>query len=96
MGTEEGAVISVRVQPKASRNACTVDAGEKIRIAVAAPPVDGKANAAVLAYLAEIVGAPKRCVRLIRGETSRDKVIAIDGLSKDEVLSRLRQSASKL
>ncbi|WP_299926697.1 DUF167 domain-containing protein [uncultured Pelagimonas sp.] len=69
--------IAVRVSPKASRNAIERKGGE-MRIYVTTVPENGKANAAVIKLLAKALGVPKSRLSLIRGETSRDKVIRID------------------
>jgi uncharacterized protein (TIGR00251 family) len=78
------------VQPKASRDACIVEADGRIRVALTAPPVDGAANASLTAFIAGRLDLPKRAVRLVAGEKSRDKVIAIEGLDREIVLQRLR------
>ncbi|MBM3289013.1 MAG: DUF167 domain-containing protein [Candidatus Hydrogenedentes bacterium] len=88
--SETSCRIDVRVQPKASRNACTVDATGRIRVALTAPPVDGAANAALVDFVAEKLGLPKRAVHLGAGEKSRDKTIAVHGIDRDTALARLR------
>jgi hypothetical protein len=82
--------LTVRVQPKASRNACSVDESGRVRIALTAPPVDGAANEALIEFVADRLDVAKRCVRLVSGEKSRDKTIAIDGLNIESVLRRFR------
>ncbi|MTH58161.1 DUF167 domain-containing protein [Paracoccus litorisediminis] len=72
-----GTEIAVRVTPKASRNAVTVD-GATIRVHVTTVPEDGKANAAVVKLLAKALGVAKSRLVLTRGATSRDKVFRID------------------
>lgn len=72
-----GTEIAVRVTPKASRNAVTVD-GDTIRVHVTTVPEDGKANAAVVKLLAKALGVAKSRLVLTRGATSRDKVFRID------------------
>lgn len=71
-----GAEISVRVTPKASRNAVVVE-GEAIRVYVTVVPEGGKANAAVTKLLAKALGLAKSRLVLIRGETARDKVFRL-------------------
>ncbi|OYX41977.1 MAG: hypothetical protein B7Z02_13945 [Rhodobacterales bacterium 32-67-9] len=73
-----GAEISVRVTPKASRNAIVVEDGA-IRVYVTVVPEGGKANAAVVKLLAKALGVAKSRLVLIRGETARDKVFRVDG-----------------
>ena len=71
-----GAEIAVRVTPRARRAGITVE-GDAIRVAVTAPPEDGRANAAVAEALAHALGIAKGRLILIRGATSRDKVFRI-------------------
>ncbi|SFL25002.1 hypothetical protein SAMN04488036_107173 [Shimia haliotis] len=75
---KEGAEISVRVTPKASRNAVVMKDGQ-IRVYVTVVPEGGKANAAVQKLLANTLGIAKSRLRLIRGDTARDKVFRVLG-----------------
>lgn len=72
-----GAEISIRVTPKASRNALVVGE-EGLRAYVTVVPEDGKANAAVVKLLAKALGVAKSRLTLVRGQTARDKVFRID------------------
>ena len=74
---QPGAEISVRVTPRASRNAVLLD-GEALRVTVTVVPEDGKANAAVIKLLAKALGVAKSRLVLVRGATSRDKLFRID------------------
>jgi uncharacterized protein len=81
--------IKVYVQPRASQ---TVVAGEHdgaIKIRLAAPPVDGAANAALVEFIAERLDIAKSCVRVAAGHTSRRKVIEIDGVTRDAIMAAL-------
>jgi uncharacterized protein len=82
--------ISIYVQPRAARTAIAGLHDGCIKIRLAAPPVDGAANAALLAFLAEQLGVAKQHVRLIAGHASRRKVIEVDGLSLAAVQAALR------
>lgn len=73
--------LALRVQPRASRNALMLCPEGTLRIALTAPPVEGEANAELLRYLADVLGCPARQLRLVRGERSREKVVAISGMS---------------
>jgi uncharacterized protein (TIGR00251 family) len=81
--------IDVYVQPRASRTmlAGTHDGCVKIRLA--APPVDGAANAALVEFVAGQLGIAKSCVRVVAGHSSRRKVVEIDGVSRDAVIAAL-------
>ena len=84
-----GCTISIRVQPKASRNRVIGYRDGSLRLSVTAQPHDGQANAAVLELLADILGVAKSRLRIVRGHSSRDKVIAVDGLTDQEAQGRL-------
>jgi uncharacterized protein len=85
----EGALLRVRVQPRASRDAITGWRDEALAVRVTAPPVDGAANAAVSALLADALDVAASAVTVIRGERARDKVVCVRGLTTPEVLARL-------
>jgi uncharacterized protein (TIGR00251 family) len=72
--------LSVRVQPGASRTEVAGEYGDQLRIRLQAPPVDGKANAALVTFVAERLGVPRSAVSVVRGQTSRSKVLRVDGV----------------
>lgn len=74
---QSGTTIAVRATPKAAKNAIILRDGA-IRVNVTVAPEGGKANAAVQKLLAKAMGVPKSRLRLIRGETARDKVFSVD------------------
>jgi uncharacterized protein (TIGR00251 family) len=86
-----GVVIDVLVQPRARRvevgPVVGDGGGERLRVAVTAPPVDGAANAAVVEALAAAFGVPKRAVAIVRGETGRRKTVRIEGVGAAAVLA---------
>jgi uncharacterized protein (TIGR00251 family) len=69
--------LTLRVQPRAARSRVLGPQGEAVKVQVAAPPVDGAANAAVIELIAGWLGVPRRTVDLVQGERGRDKVVAI-------------------
>lgn len=82
----EGAVrFAVRVQPRASRAGVDGVHGDALRVRVHAPPVDGAANDAVIAVLADALRVAKRDVRIVSGEGSRSKVVEVAGVSVEAV-----------
>lgn len=85
-------IVPVRVTPRARRNTLAVEGGI-LRVWLAAPPVEGAANAALLALLVERLRVPKRSVTLLRGETSREKVVAIEGFSAEVFYQRIAASS---
>jgi uncharacterized protein (TIGR00251 family) len=76
-GAAHALVLTLHVQPGARRTAVAGVHGGALRIRLAAPPVEGKANAALLRYLAEAFGVPQRAVALVRGAASRHKTVRI-------------------
>ncbi|MCX8053293.1 MAG: DUF167 domain-containing protein [Armatimonadetes bacterium] len=83
------AVIRVHVTPRGSRNEVAGWYGNTIHIRTTAPPVDGAANAAVVKLMADFLGVRKSQVRILAGENSREKTLSIEGLSDDEIRSRV-------
>jgi uncharacterized protein (TIGR00251 family) len=81
--------ITVRVQPNASRNEVVAITGDILKIKIAAPPVEGKANRRLIEFLSERLNVSKSRLSVLKGENGRNKVIAIEGLDRAEVLRRL-------
>lgn len=77
---EHGVVINIHAQPGAKRTAVVGLYGEKLKIAVACPPVDGKANATLIDFLKRQLRIPKSQIEIIAGETSRKKRIFIKNI----------------
>lgn len=80
--------LQVRVTPGASRNEITGIINGVLRVKVAAPPDRGKANRELIDYLSGVLDIKKSSLQILRGHTSRNKVIAIDGLSLAEIMTR--------
>ena len=83
------AKISLRVYPNASRNEIVGFTEGVLRVRVSAPPIKGKANKELITFLSRLLGVGKGSVNIIKGHTIRNKVVAIDGLSREEVMKRL-------
>jgi uncharacterized protein YggU (UPF0235/DUF167 family) len=81
--------LTVQVQPRASRNEVVAQGGRSVRLRVTAPPAGGAANDAVRALLAETLGCPRSAITILRGHSTRTKLVAIDGLTPDDVGRRL-------
>ena len=85
---EGGAVVfSVRVAPRASRSAVLGVHDGALKVALTAPPVEGAANAALIAFLAKALGVPKRDVVIEQGETSRNKRLRVTGVTSEQVVA---------
>jgi hypothetical protein len=87
--TERGIKLAVFVQPKASKNEIIGPHNGALKIKITAPPVDGKANAALVAFLSDVLDIPKRQIEILKGETGRNKSVRILGLSIEEIQQRL-------
>jgi uncharacterized protein (TIGR00251 family) len=94
--TPHGATFSVKVHPRAKKNAITGEMGDVLKLALTAPPVDGAANDACIRFLAELLDVPRASVTIAAGESSRQKLIRVTGLSAAEVERRLRASVESL
>ncbi|MEA3208785.1 MAG: uncharacterized protein QOE70_1842 [Chthoniobacter sp.] len=84
--------LRLRVVPNAKRSEVVGRHGDAIKVKIQAPAMDGKANEALLDFLAGKLALPRRALALATGEKSRDKAIAIDGLDLEEACRRLLAS----
>jgi uncharacterized protein len=87
--TSGGALLTVKLQPRASRNEIGEPLGDELRIKVTAPPVDAAANQALIRLLAEKLGCSRGKVELIRGQTSRHKTVMLHGCKPEAVLQKM-------
>ena len=85
----DGVLLSVKLQPRASANEVGAPLGNELRVKVTAPPVDAAANEALVRLLAERLDYPRSRVELVRGQTSRHKLVKLYGISVEEVLAKL-------
>ncbi len=89
VGDLEGVTIVVRVVPRAKRDEIVGVEDGALKIRLNAPPVEGKANEALVRFLAKTLGLPKGNVEIVRGETSRNKVVRVRGVGEKEVRGKL-------
>ena len=85
----DGVLLSVKLQPRASANEIGEALGNELRIKVTAPPVDAAANEALVKLLAQQLDCPRNRVELVRGHTSRHKIVKLYGLTPEDVVKRL-------
>jgi uncharacterized protein (TIGR00251 family) len=88
--TPAGATFAVKVHSRARRNAITGEVGDALKLALTAPPVEGKANQACMEFLAEFLNVPRSSVTIVGGHTTRSKVIRVAGRTAAEIKARLR------
>ncbi len=84
-----GVTFAVRVHPRARKNAISGTVGDALKLALTAPPVEGKASQAVIEFFADLFQIPRSSVTIASGETSRNKVVRISGMSRAAVEQRL-------
>lgn len=87
-----GATFTVKVHPRAHKNAITGETGDALKLSLTAPPVEGKANAACIEFFANLLKLPRSSITIASGESSRRKVIRVAGLPAEELRKRLRIS----
>lgn len=85
----DATVITIHLQPGAKRSAVCGMYGDALKLAIQAPPVDGKANAALRAFLGDKLKLPTAAVTLVSGLTGRDKRVRVDGITPELALSAL-------
>lgn len=78
----QGITFDVLVTPRASREKIGPVKGDRLKVAVTSPPVDGEANAAVVACLAKALGVPRARVAIVRGDSSRRKTVRVAGVAR--------------
>ena len=86
---KNGAAFSVRVHPRARKNAITGVLGDALKLSLTAPPAEGRANQACIEFLAEILRLPRSSVTIAAGHRSRNKLVRVSGLSAAAVSERL-------
>lgn len=93
--TDDSVRFDVRVTPRSGRNEIVGWEGEILKVRLKAPPVEGAANEALIAFLAGVLDRPKCQVTLVSGQTSRQKVVAVAGLSREALLRRLPEEHTR-
>jgi len=86
--TETGVTFAVKVHPRAKKNAITGEVGDALKVALTAPPVEGKANEACVEFFAKLLKVPRASVSIASGLTSRNKLIRVVGLTGQQVRER--------
>ena len=85
-----GCTLAIKATPNAPRTEITGWLGSALKVKVHAPPVEGRANEVLCDFLAERLDLPRRAVTVVRGDTSRQKIVRIEGLTTEAVRLRLR------
>jgi len=88
--TPAGAVLNLRIVPRAAKNAVQGEHGDALKVRLCAPPVDGAANAALVEFLADAFSLPRARVQLLSGATSRNKRVLLAGLPASAIQSKIQ------
>jgi uncharacterized protein len=86
---EDFCTLAIKAIPNAPRNQVVGWLGDALKVKVHAPPVEGRANEVLCDFLSETLGVPRRAVTMLRGDTSRQKVVRIEGLTAAQLRARL-------
>ncbi|MFY9680488.1 MAG: DUF167 domain-containing protein [Candidatus Sulfotelmatobacter sp.] len=84
-----GVSFTVKIHPRARKDAITGEFGDALKLSLTSPPVDGRANEACIEFFAKLLMVPRSSVTIASGQTSRQKVIWVSGLSAEEVRRRI-------
>ena len=84
-----GVSFAVRVHPRAKEDAITGEVGDALKLSLTAPPVDGRANEACIEFFAKILKVPRSSITIASGQSGRNKVIRVAGVSAEYVRERL-------
>lgn len=87
---KEGALLNCRVTPSASRNEITGITGDAVRIKVTSPPIEGRANKAVIALLGKTFKIPKSRIVILKGDTGKLKKILLGGAKSGDVMEKIK------
>ncbi len=87
--TEDGATFAVKVHPRARKNAITGELGDALKVSLTTPPVEGRANEACIEFFAKLLKVPQSSVTIASGQSSRNKVIRVAGLTAQAVRARI-------
>jgi uncharacterized protein (TIGR00251 family) len=90
--TTDGLTFAIKVHPRANKNAITGEVGDALKLALTAPPVDGKANEACIKFFANLLKVPRPSITIAAGQSSRNKVIRVTGLNAQQFRARLRRA----
>ncbi len=89
--TADTHTFHIKVHPRAKRDAITGTVGDALKLSLTTPPVDGRANEAVIAFFAKLLEVPRSAVTIVAGQTSRQKLIRVTGITADRLRRMLEE-----
>ena len=89
---ESGSAVTcrVKVHPRAKKNAITGELGDALKVSLTTPPIEGRANEACIEFFAKLLKVPRSSVTIASGQTSRNKLIRVAGVTRQYVQDRLQ------
>ena len=87
--TAGGITFAIKVHPRAKKNAITGEFGDALKVSLTTPPIEGRANDACIEFFAKLLKVPRSSVTIASGQTSRNKVVRIAGVTAQQVRERL-------
>ena len=87
--TGDGAMFAVKVHPRAKKNGITGEVGDALKVSLTTPPIEGRANEACVEFFAKLLKVPRSSVTIASGQSSRNKVIRVAGVTGQYVRDRL-------
>ncbi|MGA2348560.1 MAG: DUF167 domain-containing protein [Candidatus Sulfotelmatobacter sp.] len=87
----DGVTFAVKVHPGAKKNAITGELGDALKVSLTTPPVEGRANQACIEFFAKLLKVPRSSVTIASGQSTRNKVIRVAGISAVELRNRIGQ-----
>ena len=87
--TPDGAVLSLRIIPRAAKNAIQGVHGDALKIRLCAPPVEGAANSALVEFISDVLSIPRARIQLLSGQTSRNKRVLLAGMKAGDIRERM-------
>ena len=87
---QDGIILKVKVTPNSSRNALAPEQGDRLSVKLTSPPVEGKANKQLLKFIGKKLGVPPSSIIVLRGHSSREKVLFVPGIDQDCALEKLK------
>ena len=91
--TPAGATFQVKVQSRAKKDAITGEVGEALKLSITAPPIEGRANEACIAFFAALLNVPRSSVTIAAGLSSRNKLIRVAGTTASQLRAKLTASS---
>jgi uncharacterized protein (TIGR00251 family) len=87
--SDNGVTFSIRVHPRARKNGITGEIGDALKLALTAPPAEGRANEACIEFFAKLLKVPRSSVTIASGQSSRNKVIRVAGVTAEQFRERI-------